>query len=126
MCIPHCPLRPLWHFQEEERCKSPWLCSIVSLCVALSVCLSVCLLVYVCMCVCVVVVVCAHMVQLFVSRFPIKTLQVRYQQNTCSFFSISGWLPTAKCVCLSMWCEKNCGCAKAATVSRVVGQQAPQ
>ena len=99
-----------------------------SIIVCCFVCLSVCLFVGVCMyvCVCVVVVVCAHMVQLFVSRFPIKTLQVRSQQNTCSFFSISGWLPAAKCVCLSMWCEKNCGCAKAATVSRVVGQQAPQ
>ena len=48
----------------------------------------------------------------------------RVQLHTSFFsFSISGWLPTAKCVCLSMmvlWKKLNCRWPKTATGSCVV------
>ena len=86
----------------------------------------------VCMCVCVYVcvwpsgaVVCAVDFQLKHCGFDPR----RVRLHTSFFsFSISGWLPTAKCVCLCMsehmWEKKerkrNSHWAKAATESRVV------
>ena len=63
----------------------------------------VCVSVYVCVCVCVCVpygaVVCAVDFQLKHCGFDPR--RVRFHTSFFSF-SISGWLPTAKCVCLCM------------------------
>ena len=79
---------------------------------------------------CVCAVVCAVYIQLKHCGFDPH--QVRFHTSFFSF-STSGWLPTAKCVCLSMRGEKeeekgkrNCHWPKTANGSCVVQDQALQ
>ena len=92
-------------------------------------CVCVCVSVCVCVCVC----VCVYgAVQSKHCGFDPRLVQSH--TSFCSF-SISGWLPTAKCVCLSMrvlsekkynYKKMNCRWPETATGSCVVQDQAPQ
>ena len=92
-----------------------WVCVCVRVCMCACVYVCVCVYVRVCMCVCVCVCVCVRVcVCACVCPYGAVVCAVDFQLKHCGFdpcrerfhtfffsFSISGWLPTAKCVCLS-------------------------